>query len=75
MRRNNITATAMHLTSSRIHNFANKINTGNINVLREIDLPSHTHTMHYIEDSTEEVRDVTCIDFGCPVQLSVCFYK
>ena len=46
MRRNNITATAMHLTSARIHNFANKINTGNINVLREIDLPSHTHTMH-----------------------------
>lgn len=75
MKRNNISATAMHLTNSKMHDFASKINAGNMDILGEINLPSHIHTMQYIEDVTEEVREVTCIDFGYPVQLSVCFYR
>jgi hypothetical protein len=75
MRRNNITATAMHLTSSKMRDFASKINAGNMGILGKINLPSYIHVMQYIEDVTEEVRNVTCIDFGCPVQLSVCFYR
>ena len=58
-----------------MRNLANKINAGNMDILGKINLPSRIHTMQYIEDVTEEVRDVTCVDFGCPVQLSVCFYK
>lgn len=75
MKRNNISTTAMHLTSPKMRDFANKINAGNIDILGEINLPSHIHIMQYIEDITEEVREVTCIDLGCPVQLSVCFYR
>ena len=73
MRKNNITATAMPLTSSKMRDFASKINAGNMGILGKINLPSYIHVMQYIEDVTEEVRNVTCIDFGCPVQLSVCF--
>ena len=74
MKRNDIAATAMHLTGSKMRDFANKINAENMDVLGKIGLCSYIHTMQYIEDVTEEVRDVTCIDFGCPVQLTVCFY-
>lgn len=75
MKRNNISATAMSLTGSKMRNLANKINAGNMDILGKINLPSRIHIMQYIEDVTEEVRDVTCVDFGCPVQLSVSFYK
>lgn len=75
MKINDISATAMPLTGSKMRNFANKINAGNMNILGKINLPSRIHTMQYIEDITEEVRNVTCVDFGCPVQLSVCFYR
>lgn len=75
MKRNNISATAMPLVGSKMRDFANKINAGNIDILGKINLPSYIHVMQYIEDTTEEIRDVTCIDFGCPVQLSVCFYR
>ena len=75
MKRNNITATAMPLTGSKIHDFASKINAGNMDILGKINLPSYIHVMQYIEDTTEEIRDVIHIDFGCPTQLSVCFYK
>lgn len=75
MKRNDISATVMPLTGSKIHNFANKINTGDMNILGKINLPSYIHIMQYIEDITEEIRNVTCVDFGCPVQLSVCFYR
>ncbi len=74
MKRNDIAATAMHLTGSKMRDFANKINAGNMDVLGKTGLCSHIQTMQYIEDVTEEVRDVTCIEFGCPVQLEVCFY-
>lgn len=75
MKRNDIVATAMHLTGSKIQSLARKINAGNMDILSEINMPSYIHTMHYIEDITEEVRDVTCIDFGCPVQLTVHFCR
>lgn len=75
MKRNNILATAMPLTGSKMRDFANKINAGNMDILDKINLPSYIHTMRYIEDVTEEIRDVIHIDFGCPTQLSVCFYK
>lgn len=75
MKRNNISAIAMHLTNSKMRDFANKINAGNMDILGEINLPSHIHIMQYIEDITEEVREVACVNFGCPVQLSVCFYR
>ena len=41
MRRNNITATAMHLTSSKMRDFASKINAGNMGILGKINLPSY----------------------------------
>lgn len=75
MKRNDISATAMPLTGSKMRDFANKINAGNMDILGKIGLCSYIHTTQYIEDVTEEVRNVTCIDFGCPVQLSVCFYR
>lgn len=75
MKRNNITATAMPLAGSKMRDFANKINTGDMNILGKINLPSYIHIMQYIEDTTEEIRNVIHIDFGCPTQLSVCFYK
>lgn len=75
MKRNDITATAMPLTGSKIRSFTDAINTGNMDILGKIGLCSHIHIMQYIEDVTENVRDVTCIDFGCPVQMSVCFYR
>lgn len=75
MKRNNISAIAMPLTGSKIRGFVDAINAGNIDILGKINLHSYIHTMQYIEDVTENVRDVTCIDFGCPVQLSVCFYR
>lgn len=31
--------------------------------------------MNYLEDNTNEVRKVTCIKFGLPVQASVNFYR
>lgn len=67
MKRNNISVTAMSLTGSKMRDFASEINAGNMDVLSKINLPSHIHIMQYIEDITKEVRDVTCVDFGCPV--------
>lgn len=75
MKRNNISATTMPLVGSKMRDLANKINVGDMNILGKINLPSSIHTMQYIEYVTEEVRNVTCVDFGCPVQLSVCFYR
>lgn len=75
MTKGNTVAFAMKFTGEKIRTLAEQINKGNMRILDSINLPSHIHTMRYMEDTTQEVREVTCIDFGCPVQLSVRFFK
>lgn len=37
--------------------------------------PYTYEVMNYLEDVTNEVRKVICINFGIPTQLSVSFYR
>ena len=53
---------------------ANAINSGNLNVLDGLNMPTQVCSQKYLEDVTNEVRDVTVIEIGLPVQVEVCFY-
>ena len=75
MTRGNVCAYTMHLVGRKMKELANAINTGNLRVLDGIDMPTRICTWKYLEDITNEVRDVTVIQVGLPVQLEVCFYK
>lgn len=74
MKRNNITAQAMPLVSKKLRDIASAINAGNLSVLEKINMYSNVVTMKYIEDDTQEIRNVNVIEIGFPVQLCVNFY-
>ena len=74
MTRGNMYAHTMHLVGRKMKELANTINTGNLKVLDGIDMPTNICRMKYLEDITNEVRDVTVIQIGLPVQVEVCFY-
>ena len=74
MRRNNITASAMPLVNKKWRDIASKINAGDFSVLEKLDVYSKIVTMKYIEDETQEIRNVNIIELGLPVQLCIHFY-
>ena len=74
MKRNNITAQAMPLVGKKLRDIASAINAGNLSVLEKINMHSNVVTMKYIEDDTQEIRNVNVIEIGFPVQLCVNFY-
>ena len=75
MRRGSMCAYSMHLVGSKIKELVNTINsTGNLKVLDGIDMPTNICSMKYLENVTNEVRDVTVIQIGLPVKAEVCFY-
>ena len=74
MKRNNITAQAMPLVGKKLRDIASTINAGNLSVLEKINMHSNIVTMKYIEDDTQEIRNVNVIEIGLPVQLCVNFY-
>lgn len=75
MRRGNMCAYSMHLVGRKMRELVNTINTtGNLKVLDNINMPTNICGMKYLEDMTNEVRDVTVIQIGLPVQAEVCFY-
>lgn len=74
MTRGNICAYSMHLVGKKMRELANAINFGNLNVLDGLNIPTQVCSQKYLEDVTNEVRDVTVIEIGLPVQVEVCFY-
>lgn len=74
MTRGKMYAHTMHLVGHKMHELADAINSGNMSVLDGINMPTHICSMKYIEDVTNEVRDVNVIQIGLPVQVEVCFY-
>lgn len=74
MTRGNICAYSMHLVGKKMRELANAINSGNLNVLDGLNMPTQVCSQKYLEDVTNEVRDVTVIEIGLPVQVEVCFY-
>ena len=74
MKRNNITAQAMPLVGKKIRDIASAINAGNLSVLEKINMHSNVVIMKYIEDDTQEIRNVNVIEIGLPVQMCVNFY-
>ena len=46
----------------------------NLSVLEKINMHSNIVTMKYIEDDTQEIRNVNVIEIGLPVELCVNFY-
>lgn len=63
-----------HLASKRVRDIVFTINDGNLTVLNNINIPTRINQQKYLEDVTDEVRNVTVIEIGCPVQAEVCFY-
>lgn len=75
MTRGKICAYARHLVRKEMRELAKAINDGNLSILNGINMPTAIVSQKYIEDVTDEVRDVTTIQIGLPVQVEVCFYK
>ena len=74
MTRGSMYAYTMHLVGSKMRELARTINSGDLSVLDGINMPTQIVSQKYIEDVTNEVRDVTTIQIGLPVQVEVCFY-
>lgn len=74
MTRGKFCAYSSHLTAKRIRDLVTIINAGDLSVLNNIDMPTRICQQKYLEDMTDEVRNVTVIEIGCPVQAEVCFY-
>ena len=74
MKRKNIIANTMPLVGKKWGDIASAINAGNLSVLKKINMHSNIVTMKYIEDDTQEIRNVNVIEIGLPVQLCVNFY-
>lgn len=66
--------TTSNLVGEKIREMVSIINTGNLSVLNNINMPTRISQKKYLEDVTDEVRNVTVIEIGCPVQAEVCFY-
>ena len=74
MTRGNMCAYPMHLVGRKMRELASTINNGNLKALDGIGMPTQICSQKYLEDVTNEVRDVTVIQVGLPVQIEVCFY-
>ena len=74
MTRGNMYAYPRHMVGSKMHELVKVINDGDLSVLNGINMPTQIVSQKYIEDITNEVRDVTVIQIGLPVQVDVCFY-
>lgn len=74
MTRSNIVANHGKFANKKVREMVAIINNGNLNVLDNIGMPTRICQRMYLEDLTNEVRDVTIIEIGCPVQAEVCFY-
>ena len=74
MKRNSVSANTMPLVGKKLKDIASAINAGNLSVLEKINMHSNIVTMKYIEDDTQEIRNVNVIEIGLPVQLCVNFY-
>lgn len=74
MTRGSICAYSMHLVGSKMRELANTINKGNLNALDGLNMSTRICTRKYIEDKTNEVRNVNVIQIGLPTQVEVCFY-
>lgn len=74
MTRGSMCAYSRHLVGNKMRELARTINAGNLRVLDNINMPTHISNQKYLEDVTNEVRDVTVIQIGIPVQVEVCFY-
>ena len=74
MKRNNVSANTMPLVGKKLRDIASAINAGNLSVLEKINMRSNIVTMNYIEDDTQEIRNVNVIEIGFPVQMCVNFY-
>ena len=75
MTRGKIYAYPGHLVGSKMRELARTINSGNLSVLDGINMPTQIVSQKYIEDVTNEIRDVTTIQIGLPVQVEVCFFR
>ena len=74
MKKNSITANTMPLVGGKWKSIAQKINAGDLSILNSLHTYSNIVTMKYIEDDTQEIRNVNVIEIGLPVQLCVNFY-
>lgn len=74
MTRGNMCAYPMYLVGRKMRELANIINNGNLKALDGIGMPTRICNQKYLEDGTNEVRNVTVIQVGLPVQIEVCFY-
>lgn len=74
MKRNNISANTMPLVGKKWKDIVSKINAGDLSVLDKLHTHCNIVTMKYIEDDTQEIRNVNVIEIDLPVQMCVNFY-
>lgn len=75
-----ITTASSNLVSRKYKKIEERFDKEGISCLRSILEELGTTTSSYIStwkylDDNDKVRDVTCLNFGLPVQLTVSFYK
>ena len=74
MTRGSMCAYSRHLVGNKMKELVRTINAGNLRVLDNSNMPTCINSRKYLEDLTNEIRDVTVIQIGLPVQVEVCFY-
>ena len=74
MKRNNVSANTMPLVGKKWKDIVSKINAGDLSVLDKLHARCNIVAMKYIEDDTQEIRNVNVIEVGLPVQMCVYFY-
>ena len=74
MTRGKICVYSRHLVGKKIHNIVSVINAGDLSVLNNLNMPTRICQQKYLEDMSDEVRNVTVIEIGYPVQAEICFY-
>lgn len=74
MTRGKICAYSRHLVAKKMRDIVSVINAGDLSILDNLNMPTRICQQKYLEDVTDEVRNVTVIEIGCPVQAEVCFY-
>ena len=74
MKRNNVSANTMPLVGKKWKDIVSKINAGDLSVLDRLHDRCNIVAMKYIEDDTQEIRNVNVIEIGLPVQMCVYFY-
>lgn len=68
MTRGTTYAYSRHLVAKKMRDIVSVINAGDLSILDNLNMPTRICQQKYLEDVTDEVRNVTVIEIGCQVQ-------